>query len=55
MSELFASPFFGIALSILAFWVGVRIQKKTGLVVCNPLLIGIVLGGGGAAAVPHSL
>ena len=39
MSELFASPFFGIALSILAFWVGVRIQKKTGLVVCNPLLI----------------
>ena len=43
MSELFASPFFGIALSILAFWVGVRIQKKTGLVVCNPLLIGIVL------------
>mgnify|MGYP000373074294 FL=1 len=43
MSELFASPFFGIALSILAFWVGVRIQKKTVLVVCNPLLIGIVL------------
>ena len=43
MSELLASPFFGIALSILAFWVGVRIQKKTGLVVCNPLLIGIVL------------
>ena len=30
-------------MSILAFWVGVRIQKKTGLVVCNPLLIGIVL------------
>lgn len=43
MSELFASPFFGIALSVAAFWVGVRIQKRTGLVLCNPLLIAIVL------------
>ena len=43
MSELFASPFFGIALSVLCFWAGVRIQKRTGLVACNPLLIGIVL------------
>ena len=43
MSELFYSPFFGVALSIFTFWVGVRIQKKTGLVVCNPLLIGVVL------------
>lgn len=30
MSELFASPFFGIALSVLCFWAGVRIQKRTG-------------------------
>ena len=29
MSELFYSPFFGVALSIFTFWVGVRIQKKT--------------------------
>lgn len=43
MSELFASPFFGIALSVAAFWVGVKIQKRTGLVLCNPLLIAIVL------------
>ena len=43
MSELFYSPFFGVALSIFTFWVGVRIQKKTGLVVCNPLLIGVAL------------
>lgn len=43
MSELFASPFFGISLSIVAFWVGTRIQKKTGLVACNPLIIAIVL------------
>ncbi len=43
MAELFASPLFGISLSVIAFWVGVRIQKKTGLVLCNPLLIAIVL------------
>ena len=43
MSELFASPFFGIALSIVAFSIGVWIQKKTGLVICNPLIIAIVL------------
>ena len=43
MAELFASPFFGISLSVIALWVGVRIQKKTGLVLCNPLLIAIVL------------
>ena len=41
--ELFASPFFGIALSIITFWAGIRIQKKTGLVLCNPLLIAITL------------
>ena len=31
MAELFASPFFGISLSIVAFLIGVQIQKKTGL------------------------
>ena len=43
MNEWFSSPLFGIALSALAFWAGTRIQKKTGLVVCNPLVIAIVL------------
>lgn len=43
MQELFASSYFGIALSIIAFWIGVKIQKKTGLVICNPLIIAIVL------------
>ena len=46
MSELIASPFFGIALSIIAFSIGVWIQKKTGLVICNPLIIAIVLVSG---------
>lgn len=41
--EFFASPFFGISLSVITFWIGTRIQKKTGLVLCNPLLIAIVL------------
>ena len=43
MEMIFASPFFGIALSILAFSIGVYIQKKTGWVICNPLIIAIVL------------
>ena len=43
MAELFASPFFGISLSIVAFLIGVQLQKKTGLELCNPLLIAIVL------------
>lgn len=41
--ELFTSPMFGIALSILTFWIGVKIQQKTKLVICNPLIISIVL------------
>ena len=41
--EFFSSPFFGISLSVITFWIGTRIQKKTGLVLCNPLLIAIVL------------
>ena len=43
MAEMFASPFFGLALSILAFLIGVEIRKRTGLELCNPLLIAIVL------------
>ena len=43
MIEWTASPFFGVALSVLAFWIGVRLQKRTGLVICNPLLVGILL------------
>ena len=43
MIEWTTSPFFGVALSVLAFWAGTRLQKKTGLVICNPLLVGILL------------
>lgn len=43
MAEWTNSPFFGVAISVVAFWVGVKLQKKTGLVACNPLLVSIVL------------
>ena len=43
MSELFSSSFFGVALSVLTFWIGVKIQKKTRLAICNPLLIAGIL------------
>ena len=39
MSALTGSVYFGAGLSIIAYWIGVKIQKKTGLVVCNSLLI----------------
>ena len=39
MSALTGSIYFGAGLSIIAYWIGVKIQKKTGLVVCNSLLI----------------
>lgn len=43
MAEWTNSPFFGVALSVAAFWIGVKLQKKTGLVVCNPLLVAVTL------------
>ena len=43
MSDIFSSPFFGIALSILTFWIGVKLQKQLKSVLCNPLLIAILL------------
>lgn len=43
MTEIFESPFFGIALSIFAFWCGQMLNKKTGLLVLNPLIIAIVI------------
>lgn len=43
MSELFASPFFGISLSVLTFLAGVELRKRTRLELCNPLLVAVVL------------
>lgn len=43
MSALTGSPFFGIALTVAAYWLGTKIQKKTGLVVCNNIIIAVTL------------
>lgn len=43
MSELWTSPYFGIALSILAFWAGEKLQKKLKSPLCNPLLFAILV------------
>ena len=43
MKELMASPYFGVALSIVAFWIGVKLNHKLKTPVCNPLIVAIVL------------
>lgn len=43
MSALFESAYFGVALTVAAYWIGIKIQKKSGLVVCNNLLIATIL------------
>ena len=46
MSEIFSSPYFGVALSVAAFGIGVKLQQKLKTPVCNPLIIAIVLVAG---------
>lgn len=43
MSALTESPFFGISLTVAAYWLGTKIQKKTGLVICNSIIIAVAL------------
>ena len=43
MKELMVSPNFGVALSIVAFWIGVKLNHKLKTPVCNPLIVAIVL------------
>lgn len=43
MKELMASPYFGVAQSIVAFWIGVKLNHKLKTPVCNPLIVAIVL------------
>ena len=39
MSALTESVYFGVTLSVAAYWLGTKLQKKTGLVICNNLLV----------------
>ncbi|MDE5565205.1 MAG: LrgB family protein, partial [Oscillospiraceae bacterium] len=43
MDFLESSTFFGVALSLAAYGVGMLLRKKTGLAVCNPLLIAVAI------------
>ena len=43
MSALLESPFVGIALTVLAYWLGVQAQKRTGLVICNNMIVSVAL------------
>ena len=43
MEEIVYSPYFGIALSILAFGIGMKLHQKWKTPFCNPLIVGIAL------------
>lgn len=43
MEALYSSPYFGVALSVMMFGIGVKLQQKTKSAFCNPLIIAIVL------------
>ena len=43
IDTLTATPFFGLGLSLLCWILAVRFQKKTGLLVCNPVLVSSLL------------
>lgn len=43
MKELFCSPFFGIALSIITFKIGIILNKKYRVIIFFPALIAIIL------------
>lgn len=43
MEVIFTSPFFGLVLSIAAYLLGRWVQKKTGWILANPLIISVAL------------
>ena len=43
MKELTQSPFFGITLTVVTYWLGMKIQKKVNFVLCNGLIIAVLL------------
>ena len=43
IDALLSSPFFGLGLSAAAWCAGIWLQKRTGWVLCNPLLVAAVL------------
>lgn len=43
MSTILNSPFFGIVLCLVTFLIGRTLQKKTGWVLANPLVVAVIL------------
>lgn len=43
MRALCAFPYFGVLLTVIAYWIGTKAQKKTGLVLCNNMLIAVLV------------
>ena len=43
IETMLSSPLFGLAVSCLAWWAGLWVQKKTGLLLCNPLVVASAL------------
>lgn len=43
LDTLLSSPFFGLTLTATAWCFGCWVQKKTGMLLCNPLLIAVAL------------
>ena len=43
IDTLTATPFFGLGLSLLCWMLAVKFQKKTGILVCNPVLVSSLL------------
>lgn len=40
MSAVLTSAYFGVMLTVAAYYIGLTIQKKSGLVICNHMIIG---------------
>jgi len=43
MSELISNPMFGILITLVAYEIGLFLQRRTGLAILNPLLISTIL------------
>ena len=43
IDTLTSTPFFGLAVTLLSWYLAVRFQKRTGLLICNPVLVASLL------------
>ena len=43
MKDLTAQPYFGVMLTVVAYWLGMKVQKKTRLAICNGMLMAVLL------------